>query len=534
MMNEGCGINTDVGDEIIVGVEGAFTGVSINPAADPTGLMLLLAMIDNQYWPLHVCGDNGIGSKFNDIRNIGGNVRTVTTPIDPIDNPIEAYGCVLNCNYTISTDIQAECIVGKIDGKWQILRVRSTSFTGGVTSTSNGCRCCGMTPQNSKLFARILSVTPSLCGDYRACDEFVLRGINGNQCDPENPMRITVGCSAESGSELNDPADWLISVCGSPVEEIVSIDCCAPITSCNGVAYPGEFSEECICENSDSLSESSSESLSASDEASLSLCAAQGGSLCRLEVVVNTGPLEMCGGCSYRILIYSDPHDIDPCTSQADEIIDEVDAEACGIDDLEVCERVIIAKVPFRLPLNPDVSCPPVEWFIIRACSIKDCADPCEPPPPPPAPCCDILCEDQPLAVTATFEVMDCDCAPCTFSVELAKVDCLPGNERGNWRYDPETEIKCDTARNFMKLESIEYLCGSYEEDSASGSESNSDLIEQVGVLTVNGIQGVLIESTCVPFYAVFEVTFTCFEKFPGVVPPIPDLICRTRVTITE
>jgi len=527
-MNEGCGTKTDVGNEVIVGVEDAFTGIAQNPDADPTGLMLLMAMIDNRYWPLHVCGDTGIGAKFNDLQNMSGPVLTRTVPIDTIDNPIEAYGCVLNCDYTITVNLKAECIVGKIDGKWHILRVLSTSFTGGVTYPSNDCRCCGMTPQTAKLFARIVQVTPSLCGDYRACDEFVLRGSIG-ECDPDNPLKIIVGCNSEAGSELNNPADWEITVCGTPVQEIVSIECCAPLTDCNGIAETGELSEVCTC-----TGDSDSASLSVSDDASLSACSAQGGSLCRLEIVVETGPLASCGGCEYRILIYSDPYDIDPCVSQPDTIIDEVDAEACGIDNLKPCDRVIIAKVPFRLPLDPNAACPPVEWYIIRACSVEDCSDSCDPPPPPPAPCCDVICEEQPLALTATIEVMECDCAPCTFSVDMDKIPCIPGDERGKWIYDPPTEIKCDSVRNYVKFDSIEYLCGSYASDSESGSGSDSDLIEQLAELTLNGVQGVLIESSCVPLYSVFEVDLVCWDKFPGMVPPIPDLSCKARVTITE
>lgn len=537
-MNEGCGDNENVGGEIIVGVEGAFTGVSVNPDADPTGLMLLLALIDKRYWPLHVCGDTGIGAQFNDIRNIGGDVETEEEAIDPIDRPIEAHGCVINCFYSITTDIQAQCIVGKIDGEWNILRVMGTSFTGGVTASHNSCRCCGMTPSNRKLYARILTVTPAFCGEYRACDEFVLKGLD-TACDPENPLRITAGCNSTADSELSNPEDWLITVCGVPVQEIISLQCCVPFSECvefdTTISEEGEVDvENCVC-IVESSSESASESLSVSDDLSLNACGSAGRGLCRLEIVVETGPISDCNDCQYTILIYSDPYDIDPCTDMEDVIVDEVEAEACGLDDLSPCDRVIIARVPYHIPGLRGSECGPVEWFVIRACSENDCKDPCEPPPPPNSPCCDILCADLPSVMTATFEVTDCDCVPCGFTIAMPKMDCLPGVERGQWRYDPvETEIKCLNARTYVKFDDIQYFCGADESDSVSGSAS--DPIEQVATLIVNGMSATLVESSCNPLYSVFEINTLplCWERFPGELPPLVDLICKVRITITE
>jgi hypothetical protein len=545
-MNEGCGEKSDVGGEIVVGVEGAFTGISINPSADPTGLMLLMAMIDNRYWPLHVCGDKGLGTAFNDVRNLGGNVSTYSEIIDTIDNPIEAFGCVLNCEYTITEGLYTECIVAKIDGAWQILRVLGTSNTLPITKSSNGCRCCGLTPQSSLLFARIMSVTPGACGDHRACDEFILRGRQGNlewdgACDPDNPMQITVDCRSGSESGYNDPADWTIRVCNQEVEEIVSLSCCEPVTECiNPIIHEGVDVETCECQYA---SDSDSQSISSSDNASISACGSPT-SLCRLELTVRTGPLASCGGCDYTIFIYSDPYDLDPCTSRPDVVIDEVNAEACGIDDLSECDRVIIARVPFRYPVGITSSCPPVEWFIIRACSIKECEDQCDPPPPPGILCCGLPCEEQPLTLTATIELMDCGCAPCSFTVELTRQDCIATIY---WVYDPGvTELKCDSGRTYVSFNKIEYFCSGNASNSASGSGSGSgsgsvsgsgsDAIDEYSVLILNGTDTTLIESSCFPRYSVFEAEgySRCDDKTPGMLPPILDLTCRVRITITE
>jgi len=533
-MSTGCGENEDVGGEIIVGVEGAFTGVSINPDVDPTGLMLLLSLIDGRYWPLHVCGDTGIGAQFNDIRNLGGGVDTYEEAIDPIDSPIEAHGCVINCYYSITTDIQAQCIVGKIDGVWNILRVMGTSFPGGVTASHNSCRCCGLTPSNRKLYARILTVTPALCGEYRACDEFVLKGLD-TACDPENPLRITAGCNSTVDSELANPEDWLITVCGVPVQRIVSLKCCVPFSEC--VEFDTVILEEgavdvesCVCITE---SGSSSDSASASDDLVLNSCGSEGRGLCRLEIVIETGPIADCSDCEYTILIYSDPYDSDPCVEMEDVIVDEVEAEACGLDNLTPCDRVIIAKVPYHIPGLRGTECGPVEWFIIRACTEDDCQDQCDPPPPPEGSCCGMTCDELPASLTATIEILDCACA-CSVAVSLPKSECLPGDEGGEWRIDnvfPFERI-CETFQFYFELRDIQYLCATLN----SQSRSASDSVDDGPYLTFNGQQGTLIESSCGPIYAVFEFVNppTCLDKMPSAMPPFPDLNCNIRITITE
>lgn len=515
----GCGDTSPVGDEVIVGVEGAFTGVSANPDNDPTGLMMLLAMIDGRYWPLQVCGDSGIGAPFNDPDNLAGAVLSSHVNIG---DPVEAHGCVLNCQYTIavSSGAAAQCIIGKIDGKWQILRVMHTAFTGGITGPDNSCRCCGINASSSKMFARVISVDPVDCDGYQPCDEFVIRTYEGGcDYDPENPLGIRIGCFSTEGSELNNPADWEVTVCGQIVEEILSVNCCMPITACS------EGSD------SQSVSDSASASSSASDEE------------CRVEITVRTGPLASCGGCDFILLIYSDPYDDDPC-ADTEVFIDEVDAEACGLPNLQIGDRVILAELPFRYPgvANTNSECGPVSNYIIRACQVDDCTSPCD-PPPPPGECCGMTCDELPASVFASIEILDCDCA-CSIGRELPKVECIPGDESGQWRYNPEPdEYDCETSRVRFQIQDIQYFCGRPASDSASDSASASDsgstsdpVIEQSAALVFNGVGGTLIESSCDPIYSVFEFASPqpiCFDKLPGMIP-FPDITCRVRITITE
>jgi hypothetical protein len=247
-------------------------------------------------------------------------------------------------------------------------------------------------------------------------------------------------------------------------------------------------------------------------------------------LTIDTGVLTGCGGCRYTILIYSVETEDDPC-ALTDVPIDEVYAEACGLPNLNVGDRVIIVEVPYEGDHETSASdnCGPIEYFIIRACTIDDCSEPCNPPPPGGA-CCGIDCVDLPETITATIEISDCDCS-CSFSVSLPKSTCLPGNEYGEWRQDFADIVRCDSLRNKFELTSLQYRCG---DASSSSTESSGILLG--GSLLFNGVGGTLVESSCDPIYSVFELVNPpiCKEKFPGMVPPIPDLNCRVRVIITE
>ena len=174
----------------------------------------------------------------------------------------------------------------------------------------------------------------------------------------------------------------------------------------------------------------------------------------------------------------------------------------------------------------------PIEYFIIRACTIDDCSDPCEPPPPPPGGCCGMTCDELPTTLTATIEIMDCACA-CSITVSLPKSACLPGDENGEWRVDysfPYPRL-CETSNFYFELRNLQYLCATLSDTDSSTSSSDPG-----AYLTFNGFSGTHIESSCTPIYAVFEFTNppTCIDKMPSAMPPFPDLTCRVRITITE
>ena len=489
----GCGTSREFGATQVVGVEDAFTGRGVDPAADPTGLGLLLAMIDGRYWPVHVCGDTGIGAPFtqNPVGvNQGGNV---TTEFTPFGTPITAHGCLMNCDYRVTIDLNAEVIVAEIDGAWHILRVRSTAATFPTLGSSNDCRCCGLTPQRMKLYYRIMSVSPSGCGTVRACDEYT---IVPGECVPSagNPLSISVGCTSDWNSAFEEVADWVVTVCGVPAT-IVSLDCDAPSSTCVPTANVTAYSETCTCTGIDPDSY-----------------------VTRLELYITAE----CDGCTYSIFIFSKLEEQNPCALE-DVPIELVEMEACGHPNLTVGDRVIVAHVPIVGDDGYGTTCPQIEYFLIRACTSGDCADPCD--TVLPGSCCGIPCANLPETMYALIELSYCDC-DCSVTVPLTKMPCDPGSENGQWRYEVSLPVTgCETYVAYWQITSIVLMCGEPPYDGGTGFS-----------IVANGYTGTMVSSVCVPgsMYFVFEFDFLplCLDKTPGRVPA--DLLCRGRITITE
>lgn len=487
----GCGTTSNVGSPVITGIEGAFTGKAFDPETDPTGLGMLLAKFDGGYWPIQVCGDSGVGAPYlsEDAKN--GNVLTT---YQNFGAPVTAHGCLMKCDYKITVSLAAEVIVAKIDGRYNIIRVRHTSSTIPVFGSSSNCRCCGVVAQRTIFKYRILSVDPPNCGDYRACDEFT--ADPGENCLPTtgNPLSVVVGCLADTESVFEDITDWSISACGAVT--ILSVECTADVPNC--VPSPSITEESEICE-----------------------CTTPSGTVAdvtRIEIYATV----TCNDCDYQLLIYTETDRPEPC-ALTDVPIGTVDVEACGLPDLEVGDRLIVAKVPVP-PHSPPYTCPQVKYYVIRACNVKDCDDPCDPPPPPPVKCCGLLCTELP-ALTATVEVADCWCACTTSTLTLTKQTCIPGTEKGEWRWEstPAAEL-CETALGRFKMDKIIVRC----DDPTEGNNGWS--------IEVTGATGTLIESSCVEgaFYFVFSFTNLplCLSKMPG--GPGEDLSCTATITITE
>jgi len=486
----GCGDSVDYGEPVITGIEGAYTGKAFDPEIDPTGLGLLLAKFDEGYWPIHVCGDTGVGAPFIDEDAKDGNVLTT---YENIGEPVTAHGCLMGCDYRITVSLAAEVIVAKIDGQYHIIRVRHTSSTVPVFGSSSNCRCCGVVAQRTIFKYRILSVDPPNCGDYRACDEFT--ADPGEHCLPTagNPLSVVVGCLSDSESEFEDITDWTVTACGTVT--ILSVECTAEVPNCAPAPSITEESEICDCDTPTGVVED----------------------VTRIEIYVTV----TCDGCDYQLMIFTEVESAEPC-ALTDVPIAEVDIEACGLPNLNVGDRLIVAKV-VSPPHSPPFTCPKVKYYVVRACNINDCADPCD-PPPPPVKCCGLLCADLPT-LTATVEVANCWCACTTATLTLTKQTCIPGTEKGEWRWESSPAATlCDLALALFKMDKIIVRC----DEPTEGNNGWS--------IEVTGGTGVLVESSCVEGAFYFVFTFTnlplCVSKMPGA--PGEDLSCTATITITE
>jgi hypothetical protein len=401
-----------------------------------------------------------------------------------------------------------------------------------------------------------MSVEPSDCGPYRACDEFRLDPLS--TALGYNPMEISLTCQSSEGSLFEDVDDWTAYAFGNEVT-VVSVACCAPYDECEDVCERLDSGgvESCWCCGSDSSSSSVSSSVSASvsDE-------------CRFEAVIEFTH----EGCDYRILIWRPIiDDDDPCTLFEDEYIEDVIAEANGLPQLIAGDRVIIARIPSgitgRQALN---GTDPVEWFIIRACTSEDCAFPCDVPPPEGPPCCGVLCSEMPNGLTATIEVISSACCSGSLSVGMTKygaeTQCDGAADTEWFVHDvtdptpPEIVICTGVAPGFppyptkIAINNLELICGSTEDlcadsmsasGSASASASDDDIAGPLFSLWVSYYGAYAIPSSggrtlatqdrtvscCSPLYLEYEITIpVCFIAGAGVIGATTKL----RITITE
>ena len=529
-----CGVTVErSGEPEVVLVGPPYRAAFLGEPQPAIGLKMLLTMLDGTLWPLQNCGDHSVGTgaagngwglvdpRFATYAEIdAGPALGDAFPADPPTYPgvgITAYGCEIDCDYIITGDLGAEVIVGKIDGQWHILRVTGSASTIPLTGSHNECRCCGSSRKKRKMRAEILTVSAS-CSEYPVGTEFVLDPITSS--DFYNPLRLSLSCRSTADSPLEDITDWTAYACGNEAE-MVSLSCCAPVEDSG---------------------------TSGADE-------------CRFEAVIRTTAVEGCSDCVYEILIYDEPGD--PCVEFEDEEFGlPVVMEACGLPDLPVGTRVIMARIPRTAAGRDELSGEdPVEWFVVRACTEEVCADQCDPPPPQGPPCCGVLCSEMPNGLTATVEILASDCCGGSLALGLTKegaeTECDSASDTKWFLYDltsttpPENIICSGTSSGSpayptkVAINNLELLCGSAEDlcgsESGSGSPTEGPLfslwVSYYETYSPTGAIGRVMAtqnrevSCCSPLYLEFEITIpVCYIAGAGVIIASTTL----KITITE
>jgi hypothetical protein len=461
----------------------------------PIGLQMLLAYIDGRQWPLHNCGDLGIGLNALPWGAVDENLNRYTAidagpvpgnfPLDPPVYPnigITAHACQIDCNYLISGPLGAEAIVGKIDDQWHILRVTGTAQPSGMFGPSNECRCCGNSLGSARLRAEIIGINTPGCSEYplHTVWEIDTAFNTGN-----NPLSISFSCQPTPESLLEDKDDWSAFACGVEAE-VRRLNCCAPYEETGTGTGTG--------------------------------------TACRFEAVIRTAVVEGCSECSYDILITVLPED--PCVEFEDEPFGEpVIMEACGLPNLEPGTRVIMAYFPHdNTGTGTGTANETIDWFVIRACTSDECANPCDVDPPVGPPCCGLLCSEMPETVTVAIEVLAGDIS-CPDGAGVTLIRTLTANCDGaadtRWTLAapvPENTLCPGTTPDppnyptWLDIESMQIVCGSDAElcgnvdleiDGPSFSLAMSGGLVTGDMFATQNLRA----SCCSPLYLEFEIT---------------------------
>lgn len=521
-----CAIEVDRGSPEKIWIGPPYNAVDALP---PDNLRMLLGLIDKSRWPLQICGDSGVGinAPAYTVCDTVGETRTDLDLEPPLAEGIPtltqeyggmgvtAYGCQLNCNYIISGTLGADVIIGKIDNQWHIIKVNGTAQPEGQMFTpSNDCRCCGNTWASMKLRARIVNIFPSLdCGPYRLCHEFRIDPISNRA--GLNPLGITIGCqSASLTTDLENKADWTAFACGEQVE-VLDVKCCITPSDCiSGTGSVGTSEEETGTGTGTET-------------------------VCRTEVVIRVGPVPGCSECTYDIMIYAHPDDNSPCERFIDQDIETVTAEACGLPDLRAGDRVILAKIPGGLPGREALgtgTTNPVEWFVIRACTSRDCANPCDPVTPEGPPCCGKYCSEMPQILNVTVEMLAGDLSgydgPYTFQISKWNGSLTGCNGAADTRWSLVTPIPDGTIwpgfttdpepgpyPTWLDIEVLELICGGVSAEESCGNGTGSPAVAGPsfgfsvgGGLVPGGVDPLTITqdlsvACCEPLYLEYTVT---------------------------
>lgn len=529
-------------DPYVVQVGPPYNPTIIGEPLPPIGRKMLLAQIDGRRWPLHNCGDTSIGVNatpwgfmdelINDYTLLNGD-PVPEYPLEPPSYPgvgVTAYGCELNCNYLITGPLGADVIIGKIDGQWHILRVTGSASTVPLTGPSNECRCCGSSRINRTMKAEIIAVVSGSECEYEVGTQFTLDPVTPDS--ETNPLGISISCQSTPESLLEDIDDWSAYACGVAAE-VRSIDCCVPYASGSG----------------------SGSGASGSGSGS-------GSERCRFEAVIRTAIVEGCSSCSYDILIWDEKRD--PCVRFQDSNFGEpVLMEACGLSDLAPRTRVIMARIPGGIPGREALDgVDPIEWFVVRACTTDDCANPCDAPPPEGPLCCGEQCSELPDVLSVSLEMLsgDLNCVGSVgFTIEKWGGGTSLCDGASDTRWSLASPIPDHTLcpgvttgpvegaeyPTWLDVEEAQLICGSGSAEDTCGSEGSGSgsgsgdingppmsftMGGGLEVGTVSAVQN-LVASCCNPFYLEYEIT----GQF-GMVDGAGDTpaIVTLRVIITE
>lgn len=390
-------INTDLtGEEGSTSLEGYIFPVDpTDPAEcfnktydDYINTELLMATIDGKLYPLHLCGDTNTGMNWNGCSHGVVDDSQVTCPWTPTGETVTAQACILDeCSgYVLDTTKNPYVLIAEIGGQWYIVNVISAD---GLPDTDDmgylPCEAC------CDLGVGTLEATLSGCGDFDG-ETFTMYGSGGYWSGSVVVNGSTFSFSLSCSITVTDAEDWTATGgCGAgSIPDTLDVTC-NPTTGTGTAVASGD------------------------------------GRMSGSAEFTNSGCSE-CGSGPITVNFHSTPGRARDACRTMTRTGNFVNAEACGLDDLNVGDEVIMAYVPkYSLSdtsTGTGTSDTP-QYHIVHVCRGEGECQPCPPPlPGDPIDCCDLTDESVPLTLTGTVSVSSavygCNCTskPISFAYQ--------------------------------------------------------------------------------------------------------------------
>ena len=352
---------------------------------DYLGTRLLMTQIDGNLYPLHLCGDTNTGMNWYGCSH--GEVNAVTSGCEwtRTGETLTAQACVLDeCEgYVLDTTKNPYVLVAEIDGQWYIVNVISAD---GLPDTENmgylSCDSC------CDVGVGTLLATISGCGDFDG-KSFLMYSAAGVWAGSTTANGETFTFSLMCSTNIPDSENWTASggCTTQAAPDSLAVTCSAATGTGTGTGISGDGK------------------MSGSATFSPPSCAAcPSGTITVDFQSIDGRPRDLC-----RTITRTGV---------------EVTAEACGLDNLNVGDEVIMAYVP-KFGISPTGTGTGTsmesQYHIIQVCRGEGECQPCDPPPPgDPTECCDLGEDDVPETLTGTMSISSavdgCNCSSKSIS----------------------------------------------------------------------------------------------------------------------
>ena len=333
---------------------------------------VLLANIEGQQWPIHICGTTNTGWNFDGCGH--GAFVLDECNVELTGERVIAQGCKLDCVSNLLDPSKSPVVlVGKIDGQWHIVSVL-----------------------NASSFVRP-DTYPDHCFEGLCCHEGldIRADISGGDAFDGESLIL----EARTGS-----LTWTGSLTIGDKTLTLQLGC---------QSVSGVWNYSVLCNNqSATLNPPPVFDCDSTDGGLPSFIGSVSGCMSQFTITLTVLDTSFINRCTYH-----EGAGYLPGVLTGDRVI----AEACGLPDIKVGDLVIVAEVDTDGTGTGTGTGNDSKYHIITACGeTYNCGD-CPPPPPPPTDCCGLNSVTGPTSLVgiATFSGSG---AACQCPDELAVV----------------------------------------------------------------------------------------------------------------